>query len=377
MMIAKVLSALLAGNRRPRRGRPKLSPHGDPFRPRVERLEGRVTPSLLGGFELDGNATTAVLGSSGSTTTSHDWDQVFVDAGPPVTSGAVTGGFTTDTVNSTSDDIFQGGGSKDTNGIQQGPWLFTNAKPQGKDDISHAYAATYIDPGNSHLILYAGMDRYDSSGNSTAGFWFFRNPIGENTGVTANGGHPFTHPHTDGDVLLVSDFTMGGSTSTIKVFRWTGDDSTGSLAALNNGNPVAGNTFAVVNGGTVGVPWPYTNKSGQHQPAVGELLEEGMDLTALGLDTSFSTFLAETRSSQSPTTTLSDFVIGNLAPADESLAATPFVSLSAVGHSVTYPLTVTNTGAVPLYVQTVGDTLLGNVVVNGVVQAPVFVTVSG
>jgi hypothetical protein len=42
-----------------------------------------------------------------------------------------------------------------------------------------------------------------------------------------------------------------------------------------------------------------------------------------------------------------------------------------VGQSVTYPLTVTNTGAVTLYLQNVSDTLLGNIVVNGVVQAPV------
>jgi hypothetical protein len=53
------------------------------------------------------------------------------------------------------------------------------------------------------------------------------------------------------------------------------------------------------------------------------------------------------------------------------VAATPFVSLSAVGHSVTYPLTVTNIGAVTFYLQNVSDTLLGNIVVNGVVQAPV------
>src|SRR5262245_40249808 len=196
MRIAKVLSDLLAGTRFPRRWRPKPSLHGEPFRPQVERFEDRVTPSLLGGFELDGNATTAVLGSSGSTTTSHDWDQVFADAGAPVTSGtftqgaisgAVAGSFVADTVNSTSDDILTGGGSKDTNGIQQGGWLFTDSKPQGKNDISHAYATTYTDPSNNHLILYTGMDRFDKSGDTTAGFWFFRNPIGENTGVTANG----------------------------------------------------------------------------------------------------------------------------------------------------------------------------------------------
>jgi hypothetical protein len=368
-MIAKVLSALLAGTRLPRRWRPKPSFHGDPFRPRVEHLEDRVTPSLLGVFELDGNVVAGTLGSSGSTTTSHDWDQVFADAGSPVTSGATAGSFVTDPVNNTADDIFTAGGSKDIIGIQEGPWLSTPSKPQGKDDISHAYAATYTDPSNGHLIAYAGMDRFDNSGDSTAGFWLFRNPVGLSTSNPPSRGSPFTGMHTDGDILLVSDFTQGGSTSTISVFRWTGDDATGSLVALNN--PIDGATFAIVNSGPTSVPWSYTNKSRESTPNHGEFLEEGVDLTALGLDNSFSSFLAETRSSTSPSATLSDFVIGNLAPANESVAATPYVSLSAVGQRVTYPLTVTNTGAVPLYLRNVSDTLLGNIVVNGVVQAPV------
>src|SRR6516162_108321 len=62
----------------------------------LERLEDRMTPSvLLGTFELDGNATTGVLGPpSGSTTSSHDWDQVFADAGSPSGSGSFVQGST-------------------------------------------------------------------------------------------------------------------------------------------------------------------------------------------------------------------------------------------------------------------------------------------
>src|SRR5262249_25972424 len=145
-----------------------------------------------------------------------------------------------------------------------------------------------------------------------AGFWFFANKVGQDPDVTTNGGHPFVGTHTDGDILLVSDFTASGSTSTIRVFRWTGDDATGSLVALNNGNPIGGSTFAIVNSSPVSVPWSYTNKSGQTQPAAGEFLEAGVDLTALGLQSNFSSFLAETRSSQSPTAALSDFVLGGL-----------------------------------------------------------------
>jgi uncharacterized repeat protein (TIGR01451 family) len=326
-----------------------------------------VVLSLLGTYELDGNATTGVLGTSGSTTTSHDWDQVFNDVtNGTATSGALAASFVTDRVNSNTDDIFTGGGSKDTQGIQQGSWLFTGSKPQGKNDITHAYAAAYTDQSNGHVLLYAGLVRFDNSGDATAGFWFFKNTIGENPNVRTNGGHPFTGTHQDGDNLLVSDFTQGGSVSTIKVFRWTGNDSSGSLVPVTIPDP--SETFAIVNASPIAVPWSYTNKSGANQPAAGEFLEEGVDLTALGLQGCFSSFLAETRSSQSPTATLSDFVIGNFPLC--SLAAGPFTGLSKVGDAITYRLTVTNTGAIPLFVQTVSDTLLGNIVVNHTVQAP-------
>src|SRR5437870_4904357 len=162
-----------------RRGRNRRRSHKQDTNPRVELLENRRLLSVLSTFELDGNAITGVLGTAGSTTTSHDWDQVFADNGvtPPPASGAVASSFVTDKVNSTADDIFQGGGSKDTLGIQQGQWLFTPSKPQPKDDITHAYAAAYNDSSNGHLVLYSGLDRFDNSGDATAGFWFFKSNV--------------------------------------------------------------------------------------------------------------------------------------------------------------------------------------------------------
>src|SRR3954471_16380948 len=103
----------------------KRTPHRRALR--VEQLEDRVTPSVTSVLELDGNATT---------TTTHDWDQVFADnnATPPPVSGALASAFVNDAFNSRADDIFTGGGSKDVQGIQQGRWLFTDSKPQAKDD---------------------------------------------------------------------------------------------------------------------------------------------------------------------------------------------------------------------------------------------------
>jgi uncharacterized repeat protein (TIGR01451 family) len=352
--------------------------------PRLEQLESRVTPStnpiILSTFELDGNATTGVLGTSGSTNTSHDWDQVFADAGSPAihttgtftkgpTSQALAGTFVSD--ETTGDDIYTGGSTKDT--LPVSGWLFKTGKPQDKDEINDAYASAYTDPSTGHLILYAGLDRFSNSGDSTAGFWFFQNQISKSTNANVGGsGAPFTGTHADGDILLVSDFSIGGSVSSISVYRWTGNDATGHLVNVTNlGNP---NTFAIVNGAAVSVPWSYTDKSGFKQPQAGEFLEEGVDLTALNLQGCFSSFLAETRSSTSTTATLSDFVVGGFPLC--SLAAPQFTGLSKFdtfthqGDTVTYPLTVQNTGGMPLYIQSVSDSLLGNIVVNHTLQAP-------
>src|SRR5262245_44063242 len=187
-------------NRRAAKRQGKLPAARYPLR--IEQLESRVTPTVNAAtpFELDGNVTHVAP--------THDWDQIFADAQPLVngdgtftngsTSGATAGSFFADAVNSNQDDIFTGGGSKDTLGVQQGRWLFTGSKPQGKDDITHAFATAYVDSSTGHLILYAGMDRFDNSGDATAGFWFFNNQIGQNPNVTQNGGHPFTGTHNDG-----------------------------------------------------------------------------------------------------------------------------------------------------------------------------------
>jgi uncharacterized repeat protein (TIGR01451 family) len=380
MNLSTWIRGLVPRNRSARRNaaRGQRSRLSRSFSPRLERLEARITPSLLGTFELDGNATTGVLGASGSTNTSHDWDQVFADAGSPATKGtfsrgatsaAVAGSFLAD--ETTGDAIYTGGSTKDTLPISG--WLFKTGSPQDKDEINHAFAAAYTDIGTGHLILYAGLDRFSNSGDSTAGFWFLGNQIAKSTNGTVGGnGAPFTGAHQDGDILLVSDFSVGGSVSTVSVYRWTGNDATGSLVNVTSlGNP---NTFAIVNGGPTSVPWSFTDKAGFHQPQAGEFLEEGVDLTALGIQGCFTSFLAESRSSPSPTATLSDFVLGGLPLCN--LAATPFNGLSKFdtstnqGDPVTYDLKVTNTGAMPLYIQSVNDTLLGNIVVNHTLQAP-------
>src|SRR5262249_18981231 len=195
--------------------------------------------------ELDGNTT---VESSGS----HDWNQVFSDFQGTTTnaSGARAVDFVNDAINTTRDNIFSAGGSKDISGIQQGPWLWTNSKPQGKDDIENAGAALYTerstDPNPGDTILYAMVDRYDNSGDSTMAFWFFVNPIGQVSGKknSFSGSHStgFFDSNGDfhGDILLIANFTQGGSISTPAIYGWVGDDATGSLQFFGSPSGKAG-----------------------------------------------------------------------------------------------------------------------------------------
>ena len=82
----------------------------------------------------------------------------------------------------------------------------------GKSNIAHTYAAAY-----PNGLLYFGQDKPASSGVNAVGFWFFQNKVGLDSGVT---GGNFVGTHKDGDLLITSDFTNGGNTSIINIFKW-------------------------------------------------------------------------------------------------------------------------------------------------------------
>src|SRR5262249_2905340 len=145
---------------------------------------------------------------------------------------------------------------------------------------------------------------FASNGNTTIGLWYFQNQVS----VAANG--TFSGVHSDGDVLLVADFGGNGS-STVSVYRWTGNDATGSLVSVPT---PAGSTYYFVNTSPYPVKWRFVDSSGATSPQAGEFLEMGVDFSSVfGSNLPrYSAFLAETRSSNSPTSTLSDFVLGSV-----------------------------------------------------------------
>jgi hypothetical protein len=304
--------------------------------------------NATGRFELDGNATTTV---------SDDWDEVChqvvgSDCGTTNnTNGATAVSWVSEP--DTSATIFTGGGSKDP----QDPglsWAWKNAGGlPDKDNLLHGFAARYSLAPNATTcpagsfptceVIFFGSDRDDNSGDAVQGFWFFQQKI-ELGSAPRGGGFAFTGNHVNDDLLILSDFSNGGSTSTIAVYFW---DDTCDSADNNNpqpeqcgaanlrlkaksdaancasSSPTAG-FCGIVNptNGTV-APWPYTDKSGNSTYLQGEFFEGGVNLSTLGLGgTCFSSVASETRSSTSPTATLKDFVLGGFGACTSGIAST-------------------------------------------------------
>jgi hypothetical protein len=222
---------------------------------------------------------------------------------------------------------FSGGGSKDPSDVTQ--WKWVTGQTPDKDTITNGYAAGYTSPTDSHTILEFGADRFSTSGDANFGAWFFQ----QNVAPVPGGG--FSGKHVNGDVFLISAFTNGGGTSTITVYTWDSTCSASNYAtptalpgcaATNlkevyssstvcSGNP----TCATTNSANTTVTWNYIAKaSGSTANVVptGALFTGGIDLTyifgLLGQNVPcLSAFLMDTRSSQSPSAVLKDFVGGN------------------------------------------------------------------
>src|SRR5215212_8156339 len=263
-------------------------------------------------FELDGNAVDQG-GLNGD-----DWE----DGTPGAADDLFIPG--ADEAEGPDDSYFSGGGSKDEHTLSQWKWSTTDVAPD-KDELVDVFAAVYEDGADT--LVYYGADKFDDSGDAQIGFWFFQ----DNISLNANGS--FNGAHSVGDILVLSDFTNGGVVDLICVFEWnpSGDndlsgtdcdasdgdnlDLVAAGAECDNGSPDgAFDLCAIVSNGTEVAPWPFVNKDSEHDFAKGQFFEGGINLSQLfgGDAPCFSTFLAETRSSQETDAQLKDFALGSL-----------------------------------------------------------------
>lgn len=363
-----------------------------PVTPGTNQTDGNGCPTV----NPSGASATWTLINFGSNT--DDWSSFTYSGGVFTSKGhsLFDPAFDTDPVGSGSDNTFLGSSSKDTQDISQ--WTWNPHGVQDKDDIAHAGAGAYH-LANGDTAIYAFMDRFSNAGDATAGFWFVQDstfalctgfhlagsPFGNvpNNNCTAAG--TFVGTHTDGDLLIVSDFSQGGAVSTINIFTW----SSGTLVLTKTlspapCNPVGGgsdfcgqvnNAFTQViatKGKFSGQPvlvaanvstggWPFNEKTaGATSYVTGEFLEIGVDLNKIfsGTLPCFSTFFAETRSSTSATASLSDLTTPVSFPLCSLTVNKTCDSAQVInGNQVQYNFSgnVTNTGSSTLYKPVVYD----------------------
>lgn len=318
-------------------------------------------------FQLDGDM-------KGGTQAKPDWSDVFdsnlpaVGATPKASlpSGFSSPTFVVDFFPATNNDnsLFATG-SKDTLNITPGWQCKKTNNVNDKTDINNAYAVAYINP-NNHLIVYFALDVASNDGTKDVGFWFLKDP--DVSCPAGSGTTSFVGNHTDGDVLIVSEFTNGGRVSEIKAYRWNGgaDGSLGTTPIAEGGecNGAALNVCARVNtavlngdGANADVPWlvksKTSNPSGPDYTSskdldIGMFFEGGIDLTAVGISGCFNRYLADTRSSTSLGATIFDFALGDFSNC--SIAAAKACTQASVNNdfsTFTSPFTATVTNSSP------------------------------
>jgi hypothetical protein len=325
-------------------------------------------------FELDtpsANAEDGVVGDNSAA--GDDWDNICQSN--PSTCTFATGesapASTTAIASSHVNDgaldatIFTGGGSKDPESIDDWLWKDGAGGLPDKDNLLHAYAARYSKTADASCpstgatceVIYFGSDRYANDGDATQAFWFLQNKVAAD-GPPSQGGNKFTGTHKDGDLLVISEFSNGGTTSTITVYRWTGNDATGSLTSLGGGTnkscAVVSNPdpfCGIVNTSETptNAPWTFTDKAGSNDFRQGELFEAGINISDPSINLGgqcFASFVAETRASTSTTAVLKDFVVGGFQTCVPGMT-TQVSNAGPVtpGTSITDTATITVTGA--------------------------------
>ncbi len=339
-----------------------------------------IPPTAAGLLELDGNV---IVNNAGS----DDWNTINLTG----SSGSNRGNSVVNTfvAGPSSPETFATGGSKDPLDITN--WKWTTGSVPAKDQLTNGYAAAYNSATtNNELVLYAGADRYAQNGDSNIGVWFFQQQVGPcpdatNAGCAGRPDGSFSGQHVDHDIFIVSAFTAGGGTSTISVYEWNhtlcasgpfpsnptvGQCADSNLRVIFSSSTVCGTTdaCAFVNSallsGANAPTWAYTPKSGTAGTfPPGAFYEAGINLTQLLSPfvanlPCFTSFLEETRSSQSTSAVLKDF-IGHSFPlcGIHVTKECPTCSITGGGTTFTYNVdgTVENTGVGSLFNVTVTD----------------------
>lgn len=229
--------------------------------------------------------------------------------------------------------------SSDTWGCVQKPNV------NNKNDLLQGFIA-FEETTDGGVNVYAGAARDKNEGNENFGVWLLKDRNVDCDPAAAPADDPtnvggFTGVHLDGDRLLVAEFTNGGTVGTVKTFIWNdpdgipenGDETLDPHGPAStfcsqvtdghvivNGSDVAVNACGEVNGVNIIAPaWePEITGCGKGQTAACGLLEPNMwgeiaaELLQPGENECFAKVMIETRTSQSITANLFDYMISNV-----------------------------------------------------------------
>jgi hypothetical protein len=330
-------------------------------------------------FELDGN----IVGGDLPNPPAVDWGDLFTTgtmSDPPEPAMPLPAGFGEPSfdrdfeVGGTGDDSYFATGSADV--LNPGPvmpgdnagWQCKSVNNSGdKFDLLNVYAAPYTAP-NGDIIIYFAAERVKNEGVTNIGFWFFQDST---VGCTPGPGNTdFTGNHADGDLFIVAEYTKGGDTNTIQVYKWEG----GADGALNETPVVSGadcrttgaddavcaivnNVKLVGSGPGTDIPWlTQTFDKGDilSELDTGLFFEGGLNLTKANLSACFTKFMGVTRSSFSLGADLKDYALKefNLCSIDVSKTSTCVDFDSDSSGNLTFNneaiVTVLNDGGAPL-----------------------------
>src|SRR2546422_770127 len=310
-----------------------------------------------GVFELDGNIV-----KDSTTPLPTDWGALFDASGNTQTlpSGGLDAHWVNDGPHSVTDLSTFTTGSKDTLDIANNGWQCTpsnNITP--KDDILHSYSFAIVAPSGTpragDLLVYGGFERFANNGAGDLGLWLLQDPTVSCS--STKGAVSFTGAHVVGDLLVVAEFSTGGSVTTINMFQWVGISKAtplGLITITNAGGPdctvapSSANICARSNTAPIStLPWSTQDKtSGPNTLATAEFFELGIDLTGLFGSNApcINRFIFDTRTSPSLTATLVDYAQGALVtcptPAISTTVSPPIITL---GGSAMDTATVTLT----------------------------------
>ena len=318
-----------------------------------------------GVFEMDGN----IVKNSGGTLPT-DWGALFDANGNTQTlpSGGLDAHWVNDGPHAVTDLTTFTTGSKDTLDIANAGWQCTpsgNITP--KDDILHSYSFAIVAPPSSSvpgdLLVYGGFERFANNGAGDLGLWLLQDPTVACS--STKGAVSFTGAHVVGDILIVGEFSTGGSVTTLNEFKWVGISRatpTGLMNITSTGAadctvaPPTANICARSNTGPIStLPWSTQDKTSiPNMLATAEFFEVGIDLTGLFGSNApcINRFIFDTRTSPSLTATLVDYAQGALVT-----CPTPSISTTVSPSTITLGGSATDTATVGLTAGTVNGTV--------------------